>query len=220
VNIHQTGTYTLEYFRIDRAGNTGNTVTRTIYLLDPNGDDDSDGYTNKEEIDNGTDPRNPYDKPTDTTPPVVTLNGSGIINILLDESYTEEGADWTDNLDGTGSISYPTNGTVNVHQTGTYILEYFRTDRAGNTGNTVTRTIYLLDPNGDDDSDSYTNKEEIDNGTDPHNPSDKPTDTTPPIVTLNGSGEITLLLDESYTEEGADWTDNFDGTGTISSPTS
>jgi hypothetical protein len=41
-----------------------------------------------------------------------------------------------------------------------------------------------------------------------------------PVVTLNGSGEITLLLNGSYTEEGADWTDNLDETGTISNPTS
>jgi hypothetical protein len=52
----------LEYEYIDRAGNTGN-VIRTVYILDPKGDDDGDGYTNEEEIANGTDPEDPNSKP-------------------------------------------------------------------------------------------------------------------------------------------------------------
>jgi hypothetical protein len=44
----------------------------------------------------------------DTTPPIVSLNGSGTMNILLNGSYTEQGAKRTDNLDGTGGISAPT----------------------------------------------------------------------------------------------------------------
>jgi hypothetical protein len=49
--------------------------------------------------------------------PVITLNGSGTINLLLSGTYTEEGANWTDNMDGTGTITSPTTGTVNVNQT-------------------------------------------------------------------------------------------------------
>jgi hypothetical protein len=47
----------------------------------------------------------------------VTLNGSGIINILLNGTYSEQGAKRTDNLDGTGTISSPTSGNVNTSQT-------------------------------------------------------------------------------------------------------
>jgi hypothetical protein len=72
----------------------------------------------------------------------VTLNGNGIINILLNGIYTEQGAKRTDNLDGTGAIPDPTSGNVNTSQTGTYTLEYAYTDRAGNTGN-VTRTVNI-----------------------------------------------------------------------------
>jgi hypothetical protein len=68
----------LEYVYIDRAGNTGNTVTRTVHILDPDGDEDGDGYTNEEEIDNGTNPEDIGDHPgqSDNTAPTITLNGS------------------------------------------------------------------------------------------------------------------------------------------------
>jgi hypothetical protein len=66
----------LSYTYVDRAGNTGNIVTRTVKILDPNDDTDNDGYTNEEEINNGTDPENDTDKPTDLDSPTVTLNGS------------------------------------------------------------------------------------------------------------------------------------------------
>jgi hypothetical protein len=43
-------------------------------------------------------------------------------------------------------------------------------------------------------------------------------DTTPPVVSLNGSGTMTLFLGQEYVEQGATWTDNYDGTGTIATP--
>jgi hypothetical protein len=104
----------------------------------------------------------------------------------LSGTYTELGANWTDNLDGTGTISSPTSGSVNVHQTGSYVLSYTYVDRAGNTGNIVTRTVNVLDPDDDEDGDGYTNKEEINNGTDPESSGDKPTDNQAPTVILNG----------------------------------
>jgi hypothetical protein len=63
----------LEYSYTDRAGNTGNTVTRTVHILDPDGDEDNDGYTNEEEINNGTDPLDNSSHST-TTPSVPPLS--------------------------------------------------------------------------------------------------------------------------------------------------
>ncbi len=37
-------------------------------------------------------------------------------------------------------------------------------------------------------------------------------DTTDPIITLNGSGTITLEVGDTYTENGAERSDNYDGT--------
>jgi hypothetical protein len=52
----------LEYSYTDRAGNTGNEI-RTVHVLDPQEDEDGDGYTNEEEINNGTDPDSSTDNP-------------------------------------------------------------------------------------------------------------------------------------------------------------
>ncbi|MDR0650990.1 MAG: thrombospondin type 3 repeat-containing protein [Candidatus Peribacteria bacterium] len=76
MNVRQTGSYVLSYTYVDRAGNTGNIVTRTVNVLAPDDDEDGDGYTNEEEINNGTDPESSVDKPSDAIAPVVTLNGS------------------------------------------------------------------------------------------------------------------------------------------------
>jgi hypothetical protein len=51
LNTAATGTYILTYSYTDSAGNTGST-TRTVKVLDPTGDEDGDGYTNEEEINN------------------------------------------------------------------------------------------------------------------------------------------------------------------------
>ena len=36
-------------------------------------------------------------------------------------------------------------------------------------------------------------------------------DTTAPIVTLSGAASITLNVNDVFTDDGATWTDNFDG---------
>ncbi len=80
----------------------------------------------------------------DTTPPVITLIGSGTVSIFQSGSYIESGATWTDTVDGSGLILSATSGSVNVSQTGTYILSYTHTDVAGNTGIPVTRVVNII----------------------------------------------------------------------------
>jgi hypothetical protein len=80
----------------------------------------------------------------DTTPPVVTLNGSWTINVEFGSGYTEFGATRTDNADGTWTISTPTSGSVITWTLGTYTLYYIRTDTAGNTGQAI-RTVNVVD---------------------------------------------------------------------------
>ena len=48
----EVGTHTITYTTTDTANHT-TTATRTIIVLDPKGDNDDDGYTNEEEIENG-----------------------------------------------------------------------------------------------------------------------------------------------------------------------
>ena len=82
----------------------------------------------------------------DTTPPVISLIGSGSITVQKDSVYTDSGATWTDNVDGSGTLV--ASGTVDTSHTGTYTLTYSKTDTAGNTATTATRAVtVVLDTN-------------------------------------------------------------------------
>ena len=80
----------------------------------------------------------------DTVPPVITLIGSGTVNVYQSGSYIDSGATWTDIVDGSGVISSATSGSVNVSLTGTYTLSYTHTDVAGNTGIPVIRIVNVI----------------------------------------------------------------------------
>jgi len=76
----------------------------------------------------------------DTTPPVVTLIGSGSITLAADATYTEAGANATDSVDG--ALTVEISGNVGS-AAGTYRITYTATDAAGNTAN-VQRIITVL----------------------------------------------------------------------------
>ena len=82
--------------------------------------------------------------PPDLVAPVVSLVGSGIANIAQGSTYTDPGATWSDNIDGTGTINTASSGSVNTTTAGTYTLTYTKVDAAGNTGST-TRTVHVVD---------------------------------------------------------------------------
>jgi hypothetical protein len=79
----------------------------------------------------------------DTTKPVVTLLWDPTIDILKNTSYTDSGATWSDNVDGTGNIS-SYSGSVTTTQTGSYELWYRHTDTANNTSTIVKRTVNVI----------------------------------------------------------------------------
>jgi hypothetical protein len=120
----------------------------------------------------------------DTTAPIVTLVGSSTGTVFVGASYTELWATWIDNRDGSGTVSVPYSGSVNIAQPGTYVLSYRHIDTASNTGNTVIRTIAV-------------------------------SDVTPPVITVLWSGSVTQELDLPYTDAGATWSDDVDGSGTL-----
>jgi len=123
----------------------------------------------------------------DTTAPVITLNGSSTINLNQGDTYTEQGATATDDVDGNLTSSIVIGGDiVDVNATGTYIITYNVSDAAGNTATELTRTV-IVSP-----------------------------DATAPIITLNGASVINLNIGGSYTEQGATATDNVDGDLTAS----
>ena len=117
----------------------------------------------------------------DTTAPVITLVGASTINLNIGGTYTEQGATATDNIDGDITANIVTTGTVNTSVGGTYLVNYNVSDAAGNAATQVTRTVIVA------------------------------SDTTAPVITLNGSASIGLELGTAYTEQGATATDNIDG---------
>ena len=114
VNTSQSGTTLLTYSYTDTHNNTGST-TRTVNVI-------------------------PL---PDTTPPVITLVGSNPVTIYQGTTYIDAGALWTDTFDGSGVMSF-TSGSVNPSIIGTYVLEYRKTDGAGNISPIMTRIVNVI----------------------------------------------------------------------------
>jgi len=79
----------------------------------------------------------------DTTIPVVTITGSGTINIEVGSAYTELGATVTDTYDS--GVTVVTSGIVNSGVVGIYTVYYNAQDASGNDAVQVTRTVNVVD---------------------------------------------------------------------------
>jgi len=163
VNTTTLGSYSISYNVSDLAGNAATTVSRTVNVI----------------------------ATADTTPPVITLIGSNNIILEQNTTYTEPGANATDNVDNntaiTNNILY--SGSVNTAVIANYTLSYDVFDAAGNAAPTVTRIIQVI----------------------------APADTTPPMITLQGSNPVNLFIGDTYNDPGYSATDNIDGiiTGSV-----
>ena len=151
VNTNILGTYVITYNVSDAAGNAATEATRTVNVT------------------------------PDVTAPVITLNGASTINLNVGDTYTEQGATATDNIDGNLTASIVITGAVNTATAGTYLVNYNVSDSAGNAATEVTRTVNVA------------------------------ADVTAPVITLNGASTINLNVGDTYTEQGATATDNIDG---------
>ncbi len=78
---------------------------------------------------------------SDSSAPVITLNGANPMSVTLGGTYTEPGATAVDNLDATATVTI--SGTVNTNALGAYTITYTSTDTAGNTA-TSTRTVNVV----------------------------------------------------------------------------
>lgn len=95
---------------------------------------------------------NPGVLPPDTTAPVVTLIGTSPVQLTVGQTYVEQGATSTDNVDsnlpielfvdGSASSTSVTNTFIDTSAPGTHTVLYQATDNAGNTGS-VTRTVIV-----------------------------------------------------------------------------
>jgi hypothetical protein len=77
----------------------------------------------------------------DTTPPVLSLNGSYLINLRRKQRFQDNGATFQDNYDA-GKIIYA-NNLPNILIPGVYTLRYRTSDMSGNVSNEVTRSVVV-----------------------------------------------------------------------------
>ena len=81
----------------------------------------------------------------DTIRPVITLSGVSVVNVEFISPFVDDGASWTDNVDGSGVIAAFTSGSINTGALGSYVVSYGYTDWARNAGTGVTRTVNVVD---------------------------------------------------------------------------
>ncbi len=128
----EVGTHTITYTTSDRAGHT-TTATRTIVVLDPKGDNDEDGYTNEEEIENGNNPDDKEDHPDYNTKPTIDFSACITSMVVYDELPNfEECVKATDEFYGTEGVTIEVTNDVNPNQFGKYTITVVAKDNLEN----------------------------------------------------------------------------------------
>ena len=118
---------------------------------------------------------------TDTTSPVIKLEGSSLVTITVDDTYTEQGATCEDNVDADKPATVG-GDTVDTSTAGQYTVTYDCTDSSNNEATQVSRTVNVQSA----------------------------PDTDAPVIIITGLTNIQLTVDETYTEQGATCEDNVD----------
>ena len=158
VDVDTVGSYTVTYNVSDAAGNAATQVTRTVNIT------------------------------ADATAPVITLIGNATVSVASGDTYTDDGATATDNVDGDITGSIVTVNSVDTSTVGTYTVTYNVTDATGNVATEVTRTVNVL----------------------------ATADTTLPEIMLVGDDSVSIEQGTVYTDAGATASDNVDGDITAS----
>ncbi|MBL4869067.1 MAG: BspA family leucine-rich repeat surface protein [Pseudomonadales bacterium] len=114
VDTGTVGDYTITYAAIDNAENKSD-LTRTVNVV----------------------------LPSDTTTPLITLNGDSSITVIQGNSYIEQGAVAIDDRDG--AIDIAESGHVDTSTVGDYTITYTAIDNAGNKS-ALTRTVNVVLP--------------------------------------------------------------------------
>lgn len=160
--------YIITYFAKNSAGTASN--ERIIKVLLTIDDEDNDGFTNKEEVDNNTDFNNKEDYPFLVQPEFEEFEQK--VLLLQYDNYIDIKPKAYDTIAKELDV-ISANSQIDTSIIGTNIITYETIDRLGNRAE-VTRIIEILDHNEDYDNDNFTNKEEFDNNTDCNNENDYP----------------------------------------------
>ncbi len=120
---------------------------------------------------------------TTDSPPVITLNGDAVVNVVVGGTFNDPGATASDAEDGdlTGAIVVG-GDVVDTDTPGTYVITYNVSDSLGNAAVEVTRTVIV-----------------------------QGSDINPPVITLIGAATIRHGLWTTYRDPGATATDAEDG---------
>lgn len=80
----------------------------------------------------------------DITAPIISITGLSIVVLTVGDTYTEQGATWTDDTDGSGNATVG-GDTVDPNTAGTYLVTYDHTDNAGNAALQAVRTVVVVE---------------------------------------------------------------------------
>ncbi len=128
----EVGTHTITYTTSDRAGHT-TTATRTIIVLNPTGDEDEDGYTNEEEIENGTNPDDKENHPDYNSNPTIDFSSCTTSIVVYDTLPNfEECVKATDEYYGTEGVTVQVTTDINPNQFGKYTVAVVAKDNLQN----------------------------------------------------------------------------------------
>jgi hypothetical protein len=134
---------------------------------------------------------------TDTTIPVITLNGANPMTVECHTSFTDPGATATDNCGG--SIMVNVTGSVNVNTPGSYTLTYSATDASGNAAVPVTRTVNVVDTTAPVITVNGANPMTVECHTTFTDPGATATDSCDTNVPVSVSGSVNVNVPGTYT---------------------
>lgn len=120
----------------------------------------------------------------DVFSPVITLNSTSPVTVVVNTPYVDPGATANDNQDGNITANIVANtSNVNTAAVGSYVVTYNVSDAAGNAACDATRIVNVV----------------------------AAPDNTPPVITLNGASTINIDICSFFSDPGATATDNVDG---------
>lgn len=143
----------------------------------------------------------------DTEKPIITIIGESEITINQGSEYKDSGAKANDNIDGDLTSKIKTTSTVDVKNSGTYVVTYTVSDKAGNKAEAKRKVIVVATPT----TTVRTTTKSSSNVKTTTRPKVTVTTTqrvtTPPTITLRGSTVVEINAGTQYTDPGYSATD-------------